>query len=362
MPASAQIRFEEQVFVPAPSSSDGSSWSGVAYTDGSMRFLMPLDARRAGWSVISLTHLGTLNFARFGTCPDLVPTAHRSEVWAVLMALRFASGSVAIVTDCLEVVRAFALGPEFCCHSSRPAADLWRDIWSLVNSLGGPAHVSIRWCRGHCTADDVRGGRIDPTDWYGNTLADEYAAKGVDLAVAQVPAAALVAHHEQATRWYRWLLRLVANWPTDVTAPSERTAPVSASSRGLPPAPWRSAHELWNNAPTLSCSLCSRFCLAPAQWPVFRRSPCPAAHLLALPLSPAGCAFVHSIGTHRSRLLSQGFSPHGPLTTFSHAPTQADSATALAWVLATFGPHWLSALPPGHALAVIGESLVFCTR
>ena len=63
-------------------------FTGVAAADGNLRDGRPIRARRAGWSAMSANVAGELRFAFFGVYPDRCPTAHRAEVWAIIMILR----------------------------------------------------------------------------------------------------------------------------------------------------------------------------------------------------------------------------------------------------------------------------------
>ena len=59
-----------------------------------------------------------------------------------------------------SVVNQHERGKEYCCDASRPMADLWREIWALVE--GAPAlegqPLTLRWVRGHTTPVQVAAG------------------------------------------------------------------------------------------------------------------------------------------------------------------------------------------------------------
>ena len=91
--------------------------------------------RRAGWSGVSLSSYGPLNFSWYGTCSDRCPSAHRAELRAILRALERAVPPLVVYTDHNKAVDDYGRGEEFCCSSARPAADLWRRIWRRVDEL-----------------------------------------------------------------------------------------------------------------------------------------------------------------------------------------------------------------------------------
>ena len=122
---------------------------GKAYTDGSLRNNRPIRARRAGWSAVQASPQGELVFALYGPCPDRCPTAHRAEVMAILHILRRAEPPIVVATDHESAVKAFKRGKAYCCDRTRFAADLWRQIWDVVERLGGPSQVDLVWVKAH---------------------------------------------------------------------------------------------------------------------------------------------------------------------------------------------------------------------
>ena len=108
---------------------DGFTFTGIGFTDGALRGRAPRNARRAGWAAVLVDENGAVLHGIYGPCPDTFPDSARAELWAVLKMLEMALPPLQIWTDNQGVVDGWLRGPEWCCASSRPAADLWRRIW-----------------------------------------------------------------------------------------------------------------------------------------------------------------------------------------------------------------------------------------
>ena len=238
------------------------TFTGKAFTDGAMRGRAPQAARRAGWACILVDDTGAVIAGLYGPCPDPFPTSLRAELRAVIEILRLALPPLVIWVDNKCVVDGWARGKAWCCASTRPAADLWREFWRLLEDVG-PEGVRIEKCKGHATEGDVQAGRSTPFLRAGNANADHFAGYGVDVAEHQVPSEDVVTAYKEARRWYQWLATLVAHWPADTQGrPSERRA---RSARPARPRPLRlhdeRPHSIFEHDGRLRCKFCPRFSL-----------------------------------------------------------------------------------------------------
>ena len=71
-----------------------------------------------------------------GPMGELYPTALRAELRAVNEALRCASLPLTMHTDNQQVVDGSQNGKSWSCAPERDGADIWRDIWRLLDDIG----------------------------------------------------------------------------------------------------------------------------------------------------------------------------------------------------------------------------------
>jgi len=296
--------YEEWVEGDAFSEQDDYAFTGTAGSDGSLIDLRPIQARRAGWSAVSTSHSGELRFACYGTCPDRCPTAHRAELWGILMVVSRAVFPLRLLTDHQRAVKAWERGRAYCCDSARPAADLWRDIWAILDQH--PGEFKLEWVRGHTTDLDVLRGRIDPAAHKINVLADKYAGLGAEAAKAQVPNAEDIEAFDRATAFYRMCVRLCSDWPTDYVQDRQK----QVKDRSVKPAgqavhPQR-PHEPWRCLDGRgACALCRQKTTSKslAAFATFCRSPCRAVGPSG---GPKGAAFLCMVEAERAMLTGRG--------------------------------------------------------
>ncbi len=85
---------------------------------------------RGGWGIVALhPDRDEAVCSLHGTCPELQPSVVRSELRAVLEALRLAAPPLRLHIDNKEVVDGFTNGRAWCTEPGRDGADLWRQIW-----------------------------------------------------------------------------------------------------------------------------------------------------------------------------------------------------------------------------------------
>ena len=148
-------------------------FTGVGFTDGAVRGGPPASARRAGWSAILVNENGAIQHGLYGSCPDAFPTSLRAELWGLLKMLELAIPPLTVWVDNAGVVNGWHKGPAWCTAAARPAADLWRQVWRVLDDIGGG--IVIRKCKGHATEADVAAGRATVFTKTGNEQADHYA-------------------------------------------------------------------------------------------------------------------------------------------------------------------------------------------
>ncbi|CAK0860300.1 unnamed protein product, partial [Prorocentrum cordatum] len=88
---------------------------GDIYTDGSLLYGAYPALRRGGWAVVKLDSENTMEFALFGPLEGSQhdQSIYKSELMAVLQALRRAVPPVRVFSDCQSVIDGFARGPEW---------------------------------------------------------------------------------------------------------------------------------------------------------------------------------------------------------------------------------------------------------
>ena len=220
-------------------------------------------ARRAGWACILADEDGDVIAGLYGPCPDAFPSSLRAELWAVIHILTLAVPPLTVWVDNKTVVDGWGKGPEWCCDSSRPAADLWQEFWRRIRDIDSE-ELYFKKCKGHATAGDVQAGRSTDFLRTGNDNADHFAGHGVDVATHQVPTAEAFDAYKRAISWYRWLAELASSWPSDT-----QVAPPSSSERPIAtrPRPANAGFELHRERPhslrqergRLECQECGRF-------------------------------------------------------------------------------------------------------
>ena len=235
---------------------DGALAHGVAYTDGALRGTIPR-ARRAGWAFVVRQGTTPL-WGKYGVCDESYTSVLWSELRALLEVLRISVGNICIHVDNSQVVDGVQLGKQWCTSSRREGADLWRDIWRLLDDMYGVRVVKVK---AHLTFSQVAQGAIEFDHWTGNGAADLCAKKACGVACSTAGGAAMQAAWRRTTEWYRWAVAVAANWIED-TAPSGPIQAATTSGGGggdavalnFPRSGGK--HELWANRDTTWCRLC----------------------------------------------------------------------------------------------------------
>ena len=192
--------------------------TGEVFTDGALRGAFR-EIRRAGWAFAMLgSQPGTIAAVHYGVITDAYPTVLRTELTAILEALRLAIEPIAIYSDSGQAVDGFARGQRWCCSSRRDGADVWRKIWDQVAEVG---EVRVLKVKAHTTVDDVKEGRISEHLQSGNAAADHFAVLARCLAEQLSPTRLWCKHYARARQWYQHVLEYIPNWKQDAEAATE---------------------------------------------------------------------------------------------------------------------------------------------
>ena len=190
---------------------------------------------------------------KYGVCADPYATVLRSELRALVAILRVAVGPLTIHVDSKLVVDGVARGRRWCCDSRREGADLWRQVWDLLDDM--PDLIDVVKVRAHLSYQDVLDGRIGWKSWLGNAIADRWAKAGSAAAARQSPVAAVNAQWNRATAWYKWVVTFAGNWVED-TASSGPIPAVERTETGRLPPQAHPSHEIWRNRHEAWCRRC----------------------------------------------------------------------------------------------------------
>ena len=125
----------------------------LVFTDGALRQLQWWkEATRAGWGVAQITEDGHLQYACYGPLPGPTQTVPRAELHACCMALRMSVGPLTIHTDHKPIVDGLLRAKDWATDGSRVNADLWRELWQLLEDKGGlEDDLQIKWVKAHQT-------------------------------------------------------------------------------------------------------------------------------------------------------------------------------------------------------------------
>ncbi len=232
--------------------------TGTVFTDGAYQGWFWKGAR-AAWAAVAVTDDGVVLWRLQGVIGEPHPSIFRAELMALREVLRMAAPPLTVYIDNKMVVDGFNKGRAHCTASTADAADIWRDVWRLVEDIG--PGVSIRKVRAHTTWWDVLAGRIEPFLRWGNAEADKAAKEALRSAISEAPHHAYNAQLARAFLWSKWIVEYAASWVQDTTHSAEDVdesalgvgAVVQARvPRGTLP------HEIWQTSTHILCRRCGR--------------------------------------------------------------------------------------------------------
>ena len=79
------------------------------------------------------------------------------------------------------------MGRAWCCHSSRPHADVWRRIWHYLDDIGlGTSGIVVQKCKSHQSESVIATlSAAEQAVARGSQTADEHAKLGADMDVSE---------------------------------------------------------------------------------------------------------------------------------------------------------------------------------
>ena len=232
--------------------------TGDVYTDGSAVGAF-WRATRGGWSVVTLSAEGKWVWTKFGTMGGPNVSSYRAELRALLEALRHAETPLTIHTDSQPVIDGCARGRKWCVSSKATDADLWREVWDLLEEVRMKGQVHIVKVKAHTGWDELLRRKISPKDQYGNWLADAAAKAGAARSEKQAPAAPFHAQVKKALAWLKWVGRYSTEWINDT---EYNPVPKAVSRVSNDPADGCNfggahlKHELWTVGNRVACRRC----------------------------------------------------------------------------------------------------------
>ena len=270
------------------------------------------------------------------------------ELWAAIIALRYKGPrNIVIVTEYLELKKAWDRGDESGAHVRNHLGELWREFWRLVHDVGREG-IDVIWIPSHRSDSQRIRDAIPLAMWLGNQAADAFAKQGASMHPKNGYAEALRHAREcSAIFTLRMALRILRRCarcdfadadPVPYDGPSrarpqldtrghviikrgmkyycDRCGRNRHTRRGLlaqpcqgPPLGVRAAHsthKLWRNGPLFFCAQCAARCET-------------RAHMIAKP-----CIGLPVPGTgryYKRRYLLQGKGPNGERLPNSGRPT-----------------------------------------
>ena len=185
-------------------------FSGDVFGDGSKKGSH--EWSQCGWAAIQSSEQGDL-FACWGPLPVDLPVQRRikrAELWALLKVLRNCLPPLTFYTDHFGIVQGLQKGKQWCCHASRPHADIWREIWFRLADIGcleDESLIQVRKVKAHTSKASQQ--CMTPQELFlvqGNERADAKAKAGADLDANFGRAQALEEYADKVT----WSLGAIA--------------------------------------------------------------------------------------------------------------------------------------------------------
>ncbi len=248
--------------------------TGVVFTDGACQGWFWKGAR-AAWAAVAVTEDGVVLWRLQGIIGEPHPSILRAELTALRETLRMAAPPLTVYIDNKQVVDGIDKGRAFCTASNADAADIWREVWHLIEEIG--PGLSVRKVRAHTTWWDVIAGRIDPFLRWGNAEADKAAKEALRAAISEAPHHAYNAHLARAFLWAKWVAGYSSCWVDDTTHPpeaGEESAAGAAVSQRVRAPRGTLPHEVWQTSTRILCRRCGREQPKEREEGGFRLEPC----------------------------------------------------------------------------------------
>ena len=135
---------------------------------------------RAGYGVVMTSAVDTCDARLFGAYAGPVQCIDAAEVYAALVAVRFAAGKIVVYSDSSFFVHGWHRGRSWCTAASRTHADVWCQPWDIAEDFG-VENIHVEKVKAHATQADLDKDLSTPVDKWGNDLADQQAKRGAGL-------------------------------------------------------------------------------------------------------------------------------------------------------------------------------------
>ena len=225
------------------------------YTDGSVASGW-WRATRAAWATVAIDAQGEVVWTQQGVCGEPQASIYRAELTAVLETLRVAVPPLTIHVDNAAVVQGIQDGKQATTRAGREAADLWRQVWHLMDEIGDGVRVSK--VKAHTSWWDVWDGKITLRDRGGNEAADAAAKAMLNEALLEAPIRNFSVQAARAMLWAKWIVKYASDWLDDAdpmddvpAVPAERRERGESESNKL-------EHQVWEDGNLSMCSRCGR--------------------------------------------------------------------------------------------------------
>ena len=147
-------------------------------------------------------------------------------------------------------------GKQATTRAGREAADLWRQVWHLMDEIGDGVRVSK--VKAHTSWWDVWDGKITLRDRGGNEAADAAAKAMLNEALLEAPIRNFSVQAARAMLWAKWIVKYASDWLDDAdpmddvpAVPAERRERGESESNKL-------EHQVWEVGSLSMCSRCGR--------------------------------------------------------------------------------------------------------
>ncbi len=114
------------------------SCSGIVGCDGTISNGRFVCLARGAWAFSFWSADSNCWVSAFGPLPGMVHTILRAELFGFLQVLLRALPPLVVVVDNDTIIKGLQHGRLWCTASERPAADLWRRSWDIIDEIGVP--------------------------------------------------------------------------------------------------------------------------------------------------------------------------------------------------------------------------------
>ena len=115
-----------------------SPFQGTPYSDASGIFPRRRQRRRVGVAAVTVDTGGKIVSGVASPLCYPLQTVVAGELVGCTLGIRFAAPERgnACVVDCQTIIKGLKRGRAWCVHADRPYADLWREMWRVIDDVG----------------------------------------------------------------------------------------------------------------------------------------------------------------------------------------------------------------------------------